>query len=73
VRRYVTQLRALVERPSLLMPGIGSLGGTIGEAFAAASGCPAYAIVGRAIYASRDPAEAARRLADEALQFDKGD
>lgn len=72
VRRYVAHLRQLVERPSLVMPGIGSLGGTIREAFAAASGCSAYAIVGRAIYASPDPAESARRLADEALQFDKG-
>jgi orotidine-5'-phosphate decarboxylase len=72
VRRYVTQLRALVERPRLVMPGIGSLGGTVGDAFTAAAGCPAYAIVGRAIYASPDPAEAARRLADEALRFDKG-
>ena len=72
VERYASQLRLLVERPRLCMPGIGSLGGTIGEAFAAARGCPAYAIVGRAIYASPDPAEAARRLAGEALDFSSG-
>jgi orotidine-5'-phosphate decarboxylase len=69
VRRYVSQLREQVARPSLVMPGIGSLGGTIGEAFAEAAGCSAYAIVGRAIYGSPDPAEAARRLGGEALAF----
>ena len=72
VRRYASQLRERVLRPSLVMPGIGSLGGTIGDAFRAAAGCSGYAIVGRAIYASPDPAEAARRLAAEALEFASG-
>jgi orotidine-5'-phosphate decarboxylase len=51
----------------LFLPGIGPLGGQIGRAFAAARGCAAFAIIGRAIYADANPAEAARRLAAEAL------
>ena len=58
-----------VERPSLFIPGIGALGGSIADAFAAAPGCNAYAVVGRAIYGAADPAEAARRLAEEAQRF----
>jgi orotidine-5'-phosphate decarboxylase len=69
VRRYVGQLRERVARPSLVMPGIGALGGSIGAAFAEVAGCSAYAIVGRAIYRSPDPAEAARRLGGEAIEF----
>lgn len=56
--------------PSLLLPGIGALGGSIGATFAAApAGCRLYAVVGRAIYGAPDPAEAARSLAGEALAF----
>lgn len=51
----------------LFLPGIGALGGQIRTAFAAAGEGPAYAIVGRAIYAAPDPRAAARRLAEEAL------
>jgi len=72
VERYARQLRGMVSHPSLIMPGIGALGGSITEAFAAAAGCRAYAIVGRAIYASSDPVEAARRLGGEALKFSSG-
>jgi orotidine-5'-phosphate decarboxylase len=71
VRRYASLLRELVERPKLVMPGIGSLGGTIAHSFIETAGCDAYAIVGRAIYAAADPADAARRLADEALRFSR--
>ena len=58
-----------LERPFLFLPGIGALGGSIERAFAAAPGCRLYAVTGRAIYAAPDPAEAARRLAGEALRF----
>jgi orotidine-5'-phosphate decarboxylase len=58
-----------VRDPSLFIPGIGALGGSISEAFAAAGTCRAYAVVGRAIYGALDPADAARRLADEATRF----
>jgi orotidine-5'-phosphate decarboxylase len=51
----------------LFLPGIGPLGGEIGRAFAAAPGGATFAIIGRAIYADPNPAEAARRLAAKAL------
>jgi orotidine-5'-phosphate decarboxylase len=53
----------------LFSPGIGALGGTVADAFSAARGCNAYAVVGRAVYDASDPGEAARRLAGEALRF----
>ena len=57
------------ERTRLYLPGIGALGGEIRAAFAAAAGLSTFAIVGRAIYAAPEPAEAARRLGGEALAF----
>ncbi len=53
----------------LFMPGIGPLGGDIARSFEAARPLASYAIIGRAIYAAKDPAEAARRLAGEARSF----
>jgi orotidine-5'-phosphate decarboxylase len=64
--RHVATVRAELDRPTLYLPGIGALGGTISEAFAAAEGCRRYAVVGRAIADATDPREAALRLADEA-------
>ena len=56
--------------PSLFLPGIGALGGSIGATFAAApAGSRLYAVIGRAIYGASDPAEAARILTAEALAF----
>jgi orotidine-5'-phosphate decarboxylase len=60
--------RALA-RPSLFLPGIGPLGGSIAETFGQALGCNLYAVVGRAIYGAPDPVEAAKLLAGEALRF----
>lgn len=71
VRRHATRLRKLVAKPSLVIPGIGALGGNIPDCFTAAKGCRAYAVIGRAIYGAADPAEAARQLAGEALKFAK--
>ena len=67
--RLCEWLLSRLEKPYVFLPGIGALGGSISEAFAAASGCRAYAVVGRAVYAASDPAQAAHRLAQEALQF----
>lgn len=66
------QARRLRERDGgrLFLPGIGPLGGEIRRALAATKGTSAYAIIGRAIYASPDPSAAARRFAGEALTFD---
>src|SRR5215470_5162659 len=69
VRHHARWLVEKIERPCLFVPGIGTLGGSIGDAFAAAPGCNVYAVVGRAIYDAGDPAEAARRLAGEAQRF----
>ena len=69
VRHHAGWLVEKVERPCLFIPGIGALGGSIADAFSAARGCNAYAVVGRAVYDASDPGEAARRLAGEALRF----
>ena len=69
VRHHARWLVEKIERPCLFVPGIGALGGSIADAFAAAPGCNVYAVVGRAIYDAADPAEAAKRLAGEAQRF----
>ncbi len=69
LRHHAGWLTEKLERPFLFVPGIGALGGSIADAFAAAPGCNMYAVVGRAIYDAPDPAEAARRLAGEAQRF----
>ena len=69
VKRHAEALTATLARPSLFMPGIGALGGSIAATFREAPGCDLYAVVGRAIYADRDPLEAAKRLAGDALRF----
>lgn len=69
VRHHASWLPSVAPDPHLFIPGIGALGGSIGETFAAAPKCRVYAIVGRAIYGAPDAAAAARRLADEALSF----
>lgn len=69
VQHHAERLTAVIDRPQLVIPGIGALGGSIGDCFAAASGCNAYAVVGRAIYGADDPTAAARELAQQALRF----
>jgi len=69
VRRASDTLTASVRQPALFLTGIGAMGGNIREAFSAAPGCRCYAIVGRAVYASADPKEAAKSLSFEALSF----
>ncbi len=69
VKHHADALKAKLKRPSLFMPGIGALGGSIGATFAVTKGCNAYAVVGRAIYGAPDPIEAAKALCGEALAF----
>lgn len=69
VRCHAGWLKGRLTTPFLFLPGIGTLGGSIAAAFAAAPGCRLYAVVGRAVYGASDPAEAAKRLAGEALEF----
>ncbi|MBF0473148.1 MAG: hypothetical protein HQK93_05375, partial [Nitrospirae bacterium] len=50
---------------TLMMPGFGTQGGSIKEAFAAASGHNVFPIVGSAIYKSSSPQSAALEIIDE--------
>ena len=70
IRREAARLAAK-DAVRLFVPGIGPLGGDITNAFSAAPALMTYAIVGRALYAAPEPAEAARRLAAEALAFEE--
>ena len=58
----VRALRAIIGRKQILAPGVGAQGGKASEAIAAGADA---VIVGRAIYEAKDPANAARDLADE--------
>ncbi|GAA3752905.1 orotidine 5'-phosphate decarboxylase / HUMPS family protein [Streptomyces tremellae] len=69
IREVTTALSGTSEELTFFLPGIGALGGTIPEAFGAVRGTRAHAIVGRAVHAASDPAEAARRLCGQALEF----
>ncbi len=69
VKHHADALKAKLKRPSLFLPGIGALGGSIEATFSQAKGCNLYAVVGRAIYGAPDPVEAAKQLAGEALRF----
>ncbi|MBI3515033.1 MAG: orotidine 5'-phosphate decarboxylase [Proteobacteria bacterium] len=69
VKHHADALKRKLERPSLFMPGIGALGGSISATFSQGAGCNLYAVIGRAIYGAPDPLEAAKQLAGEALRF----
>ena len=65
LEHHAAQLRTRLEMPTFLVPGIGPLGGTFSSVVKAAAGVRVFAVVGRAVYAAKDPADAARRLVDE--------
>ena len=67
LRYHSAWIRKKLESPVFIVPGIGALGGKIGDAVKAASGCSVLAVVGRAIYDAPDPAAAARALGAEAM------
>lgn len=70
IKARCAKIRAKTVEPVLFLTGFGPMGGEIGPAFAAAAACPTrIAIVGRGVYASPDPAKAARRLIAEMNQF----
>lgn len=70
VKQLSAQIARLLDHPpALVLPGIGALGGSIRNVFAAAGQCRCYAVVGRAIYRAPAPAETAKALAEEALAF----
>ena len=68
VRHHASWLPSVAPEPHLFIPGIGALGGSIRDTFAAAPNCRVYAIVGRAIYGVPDAAAAARRPARRAAR-----
>lgn len=67
LKHHAAWLKTRIDTPTFLVPGIGPLGGTLPDAVRAAPGCRVFGVVGRAIYAAPDPAEAAKRIAGEAL------
>lgn len=64
---HAARLRERLEQPTFLVPGIGPLGGTMASVVTAARGARVFGVVGRAVYAAKDPADAATRLVAEAL------
>jgi orotidine-5'-phosphate decarboxylase len=67
LRHHSARLKAKIARPVFVVPGIGPLGGKIGDLVAAAHGCSVYGVVGRAVYGAPDQTAAARALVDEAM------
>jgi orotidine-5'-phosphate decarboxylase len=66
IKRWAGWIADHVPASSVFLTGFGALGGSIKEAFAAASPCQdAFAIVGRMITGSKTPGDTARRLFDE--------
>jgi orotidine-5'-phosphate decarboxylase len=58
----ISEIRKIVGRLSILAPGVGAQGGSAADAIRAGAD---YVIVGRSIYASPDPAKAAREISKE--------
>lgn len=70
VRQYATDVLSRGEGTlSLLMPGIGSQGGQIKDAFDAAAGHRCYAIVGSAIYGASDPLKALLSFTEQVRSY----
>jgi orotidine-5'-phosphate decarboxylase len=67
LRHQSVRLKARGANPVFVVPGIGPLGGRIGDLVAAANGCSVYGVVGRAVYGASDQAAAARALVEEAM------
>jgi len=70
MKRYHLLISGMINEPKYCMPGIGTQGGSVTKAFSILRGCPAYAIVGSAIYKSRDMRNAAQKFAREAMEFE---
>ncbi|CAN0423951.1 unnamed protein product, partial [Phaeothamnion confervicola] len=64
---HSARLKSKLRNPVFVVPGIGPLGGNIGDLVRAANGCSVYGVVGRAVYGAPDQAAAAKALVDEAM------
>ncbi|GAC1552843.1 MAG: hypothetical protein NVS2B5_10800 [Beijerinckiaceae bacterium] len=63
IARWSNWIAANVPNAKVFITGIGSLGGTIEDAFGAAGACKnRFAIVGRLITGAKDPGDAAKKL-----------
>jgi len=71
--KYVRLISRHCRTPSFLLPGVGTQGGRISEAFDQLEGHNAYAIIGSAVYASENMKENASRFAAEAIKSDCGE
>jgi orotidine-5'-phosphate decarboxylase len=58
----ISEIRKIVGQLLILAPGVGAQGGSAADAIRAGAD---YVIVGRSIYASPDPAKAARGISEE--------
>lgn len=68
VSRFAKGPLAEIEPATIMMPGIGSQGGSIAAAFQAASPHRRFAIIGSAIYNAPDAAAALARFVEEVCQ-----
>lgn len=70
VKKYHFFIASLINEPKYCMPGIGRQGGEIERIFRILRGYPSYAIIGSAIYNSRDIRESAIKFSREAMKFE---
>ncbi len=70
ILKHINEISQVVERVSILMPGIGTQGGQINEAFGAAGENRCYAIVGSAIYKAPDMRKALYELAQIVMNYE---
>jgi orotidine-5'-phosphate decarboxylase len=65
VKHFADGPLAEIQPATIMMPGIGSQGGSIARAFEAAQGHNPFAIIGSAVYNATDPKKALESFAEE--------
>jgi len=70
LKKYHLFITSIASNPRYCMPGIGRQGGEIKKAFSILYGYPCYAIIGSAIYGSKDIRKAAKNFAKEVVEFE---
>ncbi len=69
VKKFASGVLADVEASGIMMPGIGSQGGSLAAAFRAAKPHRRFAIIGSAVYAAKEPKLALERFIKE-MQYE---